>query len=113
MEEKKTPVVGQEKLTPEQLSAYYSRLEQEYKRVVNHAKGLEKELEAYKVNDYYNRTGLLFELIKFAESPEHGHHFTPEFIRDVYIELEELVAPNKKDTEAPKEEALPPENKEE
>lgn len=113
MEEKKTPVVGQEKLTPEQLSAYYSRLEQEYKRVVNHAKGLEKELEAYKVNDYYNRTGLLFEIIKFVESPEHGHRFSGFFIDNVYKELEELVAPGKQDTEAPKEGTLPPETKEE
>lgn len=112
MEEKKTPVVGQEKLTPEQLSAYYSRIEQEYKRVVNHAKNLEKELEAYKVNDYYNRTGLLFEIIKFVESSEHGHHFSMEFVDNVYMELEELIAPNKKDTETPGEESPTPENKE-
>lgn len=112
-EETKTPVVGQEKLTYEQLSAFSDRLEQEYKRVVNHAKSLEKEIEAYKINDYYNRTGLLFEIIKFSESPEHGHHFKRNFLDRVYAEFEDLVSPEKKAEDAPQEEAPVPENKEE
>ena len=96
-EETKTPVVGGEKLTYEQLSAFTDRLQQEYKKLVDHTRELEKQVEAMRVNDYYNRAGLLFEIIKFdAGNPV---NFSETFIKKVIAEFEELVEPseNKED----------------
>ena len=101
------PAEGQ-KLGYNELAAITNKIQQEYSKLAKHTEGLEKELESYRMNDYYNRVGLLFEIIKFSATQD--NHFTPGFIACVYAEFESIVAPNKQDTEAPQEETVPPGN---
>lgn len=99
-EENKTPE-EQKKLTYEQLSVWADKLEQEYKKLTAHTKNIEKELEQFRMNDYYNRAGLLFEIIKFHASRDHDNFFSQAFINRIYPEFEELVSPEKVNTDNP------------
>lgn len=105
MEER--PAEGQ-KLSYNELAAITNKIQQDYNRLAKHTENLEKELDSYRMNDYYNRVSLLFEIIKFSATQ--STHFTPGFMMCVYAEFERIVAPNKQDTEAPQEETASPGN---
>lgn len=78
------------KLTYEQLAAFTDKLQQEYQKLLKEASSMKKELDACRMSDYYTRTGLLLEIIKFENEK---HCFKPSFIERITGEFEELVSP--------------------
>lgn len=89
-EENQTSQQNEAKLSYEQLAAFTDKLQQEYKKLLKDASAMKKELDACRMSDYYNRAGLLFEIIKFDTEK---HCFNPNFVCRITGEFEELVSP--------------------
>ena len=91
-EEKKGVIMEDgDKLTYEQLSALCEQMEHRIKDLVGKLQVAQKQLAAYQMQDYYQRAGLLMELVKMASYLDDG------FIGKVHAELEELVFPKETD----------------
>lgn len=90
-----------QKLTYEQLASAASGLQNRYQQALVHIKELEGQLRAFQMQDYYQRVGLLWDIIKFVYEREGV--FGKDFEDKVFKEFGELMYPTENGTESNKE----------